>query len=101
MKNVRRQLLASAAGVLALGGSAIAADMGLPMKAPPAPPAIPYTNWQGFYVGGLVGAGRLNGSASVSGPHDESIGQPCGYASGQAYSRNTCTAAATGAVAGV
>jgi outer membrane immunogenic protein len=101
MKNVRRQLLASAAGVLALGGSALAADMGLPMKAPPAPAPIPYTNWQGFYVGGLVGAARLNESASVGPGHQENLGQPCGYASGQAYSRNTCSASATGAVAGV
>jgi outer membrane immunogenic protein len=44
---------------MTLSGAAYAADMGVPMKAPP-PAPIPYTNWQGFYVTGLVGVGRAN-----------------------------------------
>jgi outer membrane immunogenic protein len=42
---------------MTLAGSAYAADMGVPMKAPlPAP--IPYAQFQGFYITGLVGAAR-------------------------------------------
>ena len=61
MRKVRTQLLATAA-VMALGSAAYAADMGVPMKAPP-PAPIPYTNWQGFYVGGAIGA--VAGGAGV------------------------------------
>jgi outer membrane immunogenic protein len=97
MKKVRSHLLATAA-VVALGGTAYAADMGLPMKAPPAPAPIPYATWQGFYVGGLVGVGRLNETNTVSsdtGAHVAGIQSTCGnYAS-------TCSHAATGAIAGV
>ena len=64
MKKVRTHLLATAA-VVALSGSAFAADMGVPMKAPP-PAPIPYTGWQGFYLGGAIGAARLNTTANSS-----------------------------------
>jgi outer membrane immunogenic protein len=97
MKKIRTQLLATAA-VVALGGSAYAADMGMPMKAPPAPAPIPYTNWQGFYVGGLVGVGRLNETAAVTG-HS---GKVSGLASTCAgYGATSCATSATGAIAGV
>src|SRR5271166_2839736 len=62
MKSFRIQLLASAA-VVALSGTAYAADMGPPLKAPP-PAPIPYSNWQGFYVGGNVGVARMNSSCT-------------------------------------
>jgi outer membrane immunogenic protein len=103
MKNVRKQLLASAAGVLALGGSAYAADMGLPMKAPPAPPPIPYTNWQGFYIGGVVGAARLNETARPGIVNNASTGKsPCGSSGQIGYNnRGNCSVGVTGALAGV
>jgi outer membrane immunogenic protein len=96
MKKVRTQLLATAA-VMTLSGAAYAADMGVPMKAPP-PAPIPYTNWQGFYVGGLVGVGRLNESAVVSNTAAAKAGNGslCG-----AYGTDACSYSATGAVAGV
>jgi outer membrane immunogenic protein len=50
---MRKSLFAIAASLAMLGSPALAADMGLPLKAPPLPP-IP--NWAGFYVGGQVGA---------------------------------------------
>jgi outer membrane immunogenic protein len=58
MKNLRAQLLATAAAV-ALSGGAYAADMDMPIKAPP-PPPIPVAGWQGFYVGGHIGVDRMN-----------------------------------------
>jgi outer membrane immunogenic protein len=53
---MRRLLLASSALVLA--GPAFAADLParMPVKAPPAVAAVPYT-WTGCYLGGHVGAG--------------------------------------------
>lgn len=41
---------------VAVGSSAYAADMGLPLKAPP-PALPPLPTWTGFYVGGNLGAG--------------------------------------------
>jgi outer membrane immunogenic protein len=57
MKNV---LLATSAGLLALGTVvASAADITLPVKA--APPAAPvYDSWTGFYIGGNAGSGLAN-----------------------------------------
>jgi outer membrane immunogenic protein len=50
---MRKSLLASVAlGALAWGGAAEAAD--LPVKAPPAPVAVPWS-WTGFYIGGNLG----------------------------------------------
>jgi outer membrane immunogenic protein len=97
MKNIRTQLLASAA-VIGLGSSAAyAADMGLPAKAP-APPPIPYVNWQGFYIGGLVGAARLNETATNFNGNGPSRGfAPCG----STYNTGSCATAATGVAAGV
>jgi outer membrane immunogenic protein len=97
MKNLRTYLLTTAA-VAALSGSAFAADMGVPMKAPPAPAPIPYTNWQGFYLGGAIGAARLNTTAATS---DNRLGEsvwPCGD-----FSTNSigCSTGTTGFTAGV
>lgn len=100
MKNLRTYLLTTAA-VAALSGSAFAADMGVPMKAPPAPAPIPYTNWQGFYLGGAIGAARLNTTANTSGtfsgdgPFSE---RPCGDDSVNVV---TCSTGTTGFTAGV
>jgi outer membrane immunogenic protein len=49
-------LAATAIGVVASHG-AFAADMGLPVKAPPVAPPPPLFNWTGLYVGGVFGAG--------------------------------------------
>jgi outer membrane immunogenic protein len=48
-------LLASVATGAILTGSAAAADMRMPVKAPPAPPPIAAYNWSGFYIGGHAG----------------------------------------------
>jgi outer membrane immunogenic protein len=55
MTKIRTHLLATAA-VVALSSAAYAADMGMPLKAPP-PPAPPPFSWTGFYVGIAGGAG--------------------------------------------
>ena len=44
-----------ALGTIAMAGSAVAADMTMPLKAPPAP--LPAWSWTGFYAGGNVGYG--------------------------------------------
>jgi outer membrane immunogenic protein len=62
MRNLRAHLLASVA-VVGLSGTVYAADMGPPVKAPP-PAPIPYATWQGWYVGGNVGAARMNSSCT-------------------------------------
>jgi outer membrane immunogenic protein len=49
-------LLASVAIGAILTGSAAAADMRMPVKAPPAPVPVAY-NWTGFYIGAHVGGG--------------------------------------------
>lgn len=46
--------LAVLAAVLAFSGPAFAADLTLPVKAPP-PPATPVYSWTGFYIGGNAG----------------------------------------------
>ena len=73
MKRLRTHLLATAA-VTALSGAAYAADMGPALKAPP-PAPIPYTGWQGFYLGGAIGAARLNATGNTS---NRFLDGPCG-----------------------
>jgi outer membrane immunogenic protein len=51
-----KTLIASAA-LLALPVAAQAADLGPVMKAPAPVVVAPVTNWTGFYVGGVIGAG--------------------------------------------
>jgi outer membrane immunogenic protein len=73
--------------------------MGVPMKAPvPAP--ILYTGWQGWYLGGSIGAARLNMTANQTvGP---AFG-PCSRDSGAAIdlTLSSCSTGATGFTAGV
>src|SRR5438046_2539532 len=62
--NRRSLALAGAAfGALALGSSAMAADM--PLKAPYLRPAF---DWSGFYIGGHTGYSRGSSSAVLSDP---------------------------------
>jgi outer membrane immunogenic protein len=101
MKKVRTHLLATAA-VVALSGSAFAADMGLPMKAPP-PAPIPYAGWQGWYIGGAVGAARLNTTGTLTGGSESGDSLP-GTCSGGAFDRTaigSCSTGTTGFTAGV
>jgi outer membrane immunogenic protein len=99
MKKVRTHLLTTAA-LIALSGSAFAADMGLPMKAPvPAP--IPYTGWQGWYIGGAIGAARLNTTAATTATFsdgDTFSGPPCGD---DGVNAQGCSTGTTGFTAGV
>jgi outer membrane immunogenic protein len=53
---MKKALVASLAGLALTAGSALAADLGQPLKAPP-PPAAPVTNWSGCYINGGVGYG--------------------------------------------
>src|ERR1700694_5396880 len=59
------RIATASAGLIALAGSAFAAD--LPVKAPPmmAPPAY---SWSGFYIGGQVGWARWNDDGSIVNP---------------------------------
>jgi outer membrane immunogenic protein len=63
-----RNLLLTAAGVIALASPAFAADIPVrTYKAPPAPPPAPIAalyNWTGFYIGGHVG-GAFAGDNSL------------------------------------
>jgi len=97
MKKLRTQLLAAAA-IVALGGAAYAADMGVPMKAP-APVPIPYTGWQGWYFGGSIGAARLNVTANQTAATSSGLG-PCSNAGGD-LTLFSCSTGATGFTAGI
>jgi outer membrane immunogenic protein len=50
-----KKLLFAGVAALALSTSAFAADMNLPVKAPPMVMPPPAYNWNGFYIGGHVG----------------------------------------------
>lgn len=56
---MKKLLLSSLAGLILTTGSALAADLGMPVKAPYAPPP-PAANWTGCYVNGGVGYGLFN-----------------------------------------
>ena len=57
MKSV---LIASSLALALASGSALAADMGLPVKAPMAPPPPPAPSWTGCYIDAGVGYGFFN-----------------------------------------
>jgi len=86
---MKKFLLATSA-LVALGGTASAAD--LPMKAAPAYMPPP-PQWTGGYVGVHIGVGRMNESANINGFTPG--GQPCG-----SYN-SSCVNSATGVVGGV
>ena len=88
---MRKLLLTTTALVALSGGTAIAAD--LPSKVAPVVAPIPYANWTGPWVAGLVGGARMNATATNTG--SSNFGNPCGH-----YNA-ACSTSATGAVAGV
>jgi outer membrane immunogenic protein len=96
MKRIRNELLTTAA-FMALAGSAYAADMGVPMKAPP-PAPIPYAQFQGFYITGLVGAGQSNMDVTQYGGTGKI---PWSSPSCGSYGLASCADHSTSAVAGV
>jgi outer membrane immunogenic protein len=51
-----KQLLLATSALVALGGQALAADMRMPVKAPPTPAPAAYS-WTGCSIGGHIGAG--------------------------------------------
>jgi outer membrane immunogenic protein len=61
MKNILLRSVAFA--VVAISGSALAAD--LPVKARPLPAAAPVFSWTGFYIGANIGWGWANGDVDV------------------------------------
>jgi outer membrane immunogenic protein len=63
--NMNRLVLAASAVLsLSVVGSANAADMGMPAMPTKAPIMAPVFNWTGFYIGGNVGGGWGNQSAT-------------------------------------
>jgi outer membrane immunogenic protein len=74
MNRFRTALLTSAA-MIAVSGTAYAADLPMPHSVDP----IAYTNWEGGYIGGHIGIARLNTTCSPLGYEDD---YTCGYESG-------------------
>ncbi len=89
MRALKSVLLTGASTVI-LAGTAFAADMGMPAKAPMAPPPPPVASWEGFYLGLNGGVGRLNTGITTA----SEVGV-CGDGDGA-----SCNIAATGGVFG-
>ena len=76
MKNTKIKFLSSAAGLAAAGAAvnpAAAADLPLNNPALAPPPPAPVPTWQGFYVGGSLGASWLSTAS------DDTAAQPLNY----------------------
>jgi outer membrane immunogenic protein len=73
-----KKLLAVASMLLAGSGFAVAADMRMPVKAPP--PVAAVYNWTGFYIGGNVGYswGDARTDGSLSGTQNVSVFRTAG-----------------------
>ena len=89
MHKFRTQLLATAA-IVALGGSAHAADLAI--KGAATVPAVPYAQWEGAYLGGHIGIASQDASCTNEGYY---LGPACGALKESEVTRNT------GVVAGV
>ena len=61
---MRKQLLATAALLAAMLGSAAAADLSRAAPITKAPPPPPVFSWTGFYLGGNLGAGWGQGNVT-------------------------------------
>jgi outer membrane immunogenic protein len=71
--------IAGLAGMLAMSASTgFAADMRMPVKAPP--PVVAVYNWTGFYIGGNVGYswGEARTDGSLSGTQNVSVFRTAG-----------------------
>jgi outer membrane immunogenic protein len=61
---MKKSVFSLVAGVL-IAGPAMAADLGMPVKAPYAPPPAPVVSWTGCYIDGGVGYGMYNQEHSL------------------------------------
>jgi outer membrane immunogenic protein len=68
-----------AAGAL-IAGPVMAADLRMPVKAPPAP-VVPAYNWTGFYIGGEFGGGWASETVTVVTQTSATPGFPVGFSS--------------------
>jgi outer membrane immunogenic protein len=60
---MRTSLLIGVCAATLVAAPAFAADMGMPVKAPP-PPAAPVFTWTGIYIGANIGGAWSNGTAT-------------------------------------
>jgi outer membrane immunogenic protein len=93
MRRIALSLLAATAIGLVTGQGASAADMGIPMKAPPVAPPVPLFNWTGIYAGGFFGMGlsrnQFTGANNVLSPTlNEGICEGTCSVAGQSGSHN-------------
>lgn len=76
-------------GLVAIGAliaaPAMAADMRMPLKAPPAPVVSAY-NWTGFYIGGEVGGGWVSQTTTIVTQSSATPGFPVGYSNTRSLS---------------
>jgi outer membrane immunogenic protein len=75
----------STVGLVAIGaliaGPAMAADLRMPVKAPPMAPAVAAYSWTGFYLGGEVGYGWASDTTTVVTQTSLTPGFPVGFSS--------------------
>ena len=66
-----RGLFVAGITLIVLAGRVHAADLSdaMPVKAPPAPPPVPYYDWTGFYVGGHVAYSLGRATSTLSDPN--------------------------------
>jgi len=81
MTTIRMQLLATTA-ILALGGTAYAADMAVKAP-PPVAPAPAVINWTGFYVGGQIGGASFDPSCDTFANFGFLGNSPCQFSSSE------------------
>jgi opacity protein-like surface antigen len=60
-----RRLVVTIAALTAIPGAALAADMGMPLKA--SPRSAPALSWTGFYLGGRFGYGMYDNTTTTLG----------------------------------
>jgi outer membrane immunogenic protein len=77
---------AGIAAILALIGTpALAADMGLPVKAPLAPPPVPVLNWTGCYINGGAGYGMWTQDHYLTEDGSPYVGDPSTTSGGRGW----------------
>jgi outer membrane immunogenic protein len=74
-----RKLLLGLTAIGALVATpAMAADLGMPVKAPPAP-VVPAYSWTGFYIGGEIGGGWASETTTIITQSSAHPGFPVGF----------------------